>query len=318
VMCERADFSWTNLSLVDLTASALPNADLRHANLLGANLMWANLACANLAGAHLSGATLRGTGLHGACLVGTNLRSAMFIEGSLAHADLTGSTVSNAVFVGLDLRTTKGIDALNHEGPSNIDLKTIFNSEGELPEVFLRGIGVPNAFITYAKSLATSPIKFYSCFISHSTQDREFAERLHADLQDKGVRCWFAPRDIRGGRRLYEQIDEAIRFYDRLLLILSEPSMNSDWVRTEIINARTKELRDKGQALFPVRIVDFEKVSQWRCFDADIGRDLARDIREYFIPDFTRWREYDFYQPAFARLLSDLKNAEEQAHGQGA
>jgi hypothetical protein len=48
------------------------------------------------------------------------------------------------------------------------------------------------------------------------------------DLQARGVRCWFAPYDIKGGRKIHEQIDEPIRLHDRLLLILSEQSMSSD------------------------------------------------------------------------------------------
>jgi hypothetical protein len=95
------------------------------------------------------------------------------------------------------------------------------------------------------------PIQFYSCFISYSTKDREFAERLHADLQDKGVRCWFAPHDIQGGKKIHEQIDEAIRLYDRLLLILSRDSMESKWVKTEIANARGREERENRRMLFP-------------------------------------------------------------------
>jgi hypothetical protein len=46
---------------------------------------------------------------------------------------------------------------------------------------------------------------------------------------------------------------------------------------------------------------------QWKLFDADIGMDSAREIREYFIPDFSRWKEHDSYQTAFQRLVSDLK-----------
>ena len=88
--------------------------------------------------------------------------------------------------------------------------------------------------------------KFYSCFISYSTKDQEFAERLYADLQDKGVRCWFAPHDIKGGRKIHEQIDEAIRLHDRLLLILSEHSISSEWVKTEIAKARERESRGKA------------------------------------------------------------------------
>jgi len=71
-------------------------------------------------------------------------------------------------------------------------------------------------------------------FISYSTANQDFAERLHADLQARGVRCWFAPHDLEGGKKIHDQIDEAIRVYDRLLVILSRESMSSRWVKTEI------------------------------------------------------------------------------------
>ena len=90
---------------------------------------------------------------------------------------------------------------------------------------------MPDELIAYIGSMVGRPIEFYSCFISYSTKDQEFADRLYADLQAKGVRCWFAPHDIMGGRKIHEQIDEAIRLHDKLLLILSEHSMASDWVK---------------------------------------------------------------------------------------
>jgi hypothetical protein len=37
------------------------------------------------------------------------------------------------------------------------------------------------------------------------------------------------------------------------------------------------------------------------------GKDSVREIREYFIPDFSNWKNYDSYQEAFQRLLRDLK-----------
>jgi len=48
-------------------------------------------------------------------------------------------------------------------------------------------------------------------FAAYSIKNQEFAGRLYADLQNKGVRCWFAPHDIQGGRKVHEQLDEAIR-----------------------------------------------------------------------------------------------------------
>jgi hypothetical protein len=48
--------------------------------------------------------------------------------------------------------------------------------------------------------------------------------------------------------KLREQIDEAIRLHEKVLLILSESSMNSEWVKTEIAKARKREVRDRRKA----------------------------------------------------------------------
>ena len=37
------------------------------------------------------------------------------------------------------------------------------------------------------------------------------------------------------------------------------------------------------------------------------GMDLAEEIREYFIPDFSNWKDHDSYQKAFEQLVKDLK-----------
>ena len=99
-----------------------------------------------------------------------------------------------------------------HSGPSFLDHRTLARS-GRLPLQFLRGCGLPDNLIEYLPYLLNEAIQFYSCFISYSTEDQAFAERLHADLQNNGVRCWFAPHDIRAGKKIHEQIDEAIRLY---------------------------------------------------------------------------------------------------------
>lgn len=150
-------------------------------------------------------------------------------------------------------------------------------------------------------------IQFYSCFISYSTKDEEFARRLHGRMRDAHLRVWFAPEDIQGGKKLHEQIETAIRVYDRLLIVLSGASLQSEWVMTELRKARKAERQSGKRKLFPVRLVDFETLRDWECFDADSGKDLAVELREYFIPDFSHWKEHDQFEDAFARLLKDLK-----------
>jgi hypothetical protein len=119
-----------------------------------------------------------------------------------------------------------------------------------LPLEFLRGVGLSDKFIEYLPSLSNQAIQHYSCFISYSTKDQEFAERLHADLQNKGVRCWFAPHDLPIGAKTWDAIDEAIKLRDKLLLILSKNSIKSDWVEDEVQKAFAEERDRKELVLF--------------------------------------------------------------------
>jgi TIR domain len=103
-----------------------------------------------------------------------------------------------------------------------------------LPVAFLRGVGLPENLIEYLPSLLNEAIQHHSCFISYSSRDQAFAERLHADLQNNGVRCWFARHDMPIGAKIIDAIDEAIQQRDKVLLILSEAAIASDWVEGEV------------------------------------------------------------------------------------
>ncbi len=168
-------------------------------------------------------------------------------------------------------------------------------------------------------SLTGNAFEFYSYFISYSTKDQEFAERLYADFQTQGVRCWFAPHDMQGGKILYEQIDTAIRLHERVLLILSPSSIHSKWVEIEIVKARKRERAEgtdgkEKRVLFPVLSgIAFAELRAWECMDPDSGEDLARTVRSFFIPDFTNWKKHDSYREEFKKLLRDLKNPDPES-----
>ncbi len=311
-----ANLKGANLSEADLFGATLRQSRLREANLRGAYMACAILDLADLFHANLTDADLHAGVLSSADLGEADLTRADLRCTGLSHVNLSRAILANAqfgsavmgrtLFLDVDLSGAIGLDEVTHLGPSTIAIDTIYRSQGKIPDSFLRGAGVPDNFIAYMKSLTGAAFDFYSCFISHSTKDQDFAERLYAGLQAKGVRCWFAPHDIQGGRKVHEQIDEAIRLYDKLLLVLSEHSMNSEWVKTEIAHARQKELNEKRQVLFPISLVPFAKIQDWKCFDADTGKDSAREIREYFIPDFSNWKDHDSYSKAISRLLRDL------------
>ena len=305
------DFSGVDLSYSDLSGAKLRKANLRHANLSRANVIGTDLAGtdltdANLTGANFTGANLFAVRLIRAKLTGTRLRSANLSHADLSEASFQAALLAETLFANTALATATGLDTCLHSEPSALDYRTLIRS-GSLPLAFLRGCGFPDDLITYLPMLLNQTNESYSCFISYSMKDQEFADRLYADLQNKGVRCWFARHDIQGGKKIYEQIDEAISIYDRLLLILSRDSMSSEWVKTEIGKARRRELREKRQILFPVRLVDFQTLRKWECFDADTGKDSAQEIREYYVPDFSNWKNQECYAEEFERLVRDLK-----------
>ncbi len=62
--------------------------------------------------------------------------------------------------------------------------------------------------------------------------------------------------------------------------------------------------------LFPVRLASYEALREWRLFDGDEGEDLATEIREYYVPDFSEWMNHDSYAREFDKLLRDLRTEE--------
>jgi hypothetical protein len=307
-----ADLRAANLGTANLGATLLHKTDLCEANLFLARLEFTDLGDANLYDANLDEADIFNSSLGGADLRRANLRRAIVHGSYLRGADLAEACVGETTWADVDLSQVKGLETLRHTAPSTIGIDTLLKS-GDLPDEFLLGCGVPETILPYIRSLHNyiQPIQFYSCFISYSHKDEEFARRLHGRLRQDGLRIWYAPEDMKGGKKLHHQIDEAIRLYDRLLLVLSEASMDSEWVKTEIYKARQREIREKRQVLFPIRLVDFERIRDWECFDADTGKDLAREVREYFIPDFSDWKNHDKFEAGFARLLADLKKSAE-------
>ena len=92
---------------------------------------------------------------------------------------------------------------------------------------------------------------------------------------------------------------EAIRSGDKLLLVLSEHAIASDWVEDEVTKAFAEKRRRGQLVMFPVRLDDtvFDTSEAWA------GK--LRDNRN--IGDFRRWKEHDAYQKALDRLLRDLR-----------
>jgi hypothetical protein len=306
-LLSSANLVRADLSFADLSGSILTRADLFSANLGGATLRGTALSSANLHRANLNRADLSLANLNSANLRLADLSGAIMDATSLEATDVGGAVCLGTIFADLDLSQVIGLDSINHIGPSTVGVDTFFRSKGTVPDAFLRGCGVPDPLIVNQRSLfgALESIQFYSCFVSHSSRDQAFAERLHRDLQERGVRCWYAPKDLKIGEKIRVGIDESIRFHDKLLLVLSKNSVASEWVEQEVETAMAREREQKRTVLFPIRLDDavFTIQAGWPA--------LIKNSRN--IGDFKKWKSHDSYQKALERLLRDLKS--EQSTG---
>jgi uncharacterized protein YjbI with pentapeptide repeats len=337
------NFIGVYLAEVDFIGANLVHADFSHTVIAGANFSGAdlrdafllktygprvNFSGATLAGADLTIADLEVADLTRAILTKGNLCGTILLGANLSEADLSEVILSETFFSNTNLTNVRGIETCVHRAPSTLDHRTLAKSV-RLPLAFLRGCGLSDWEIEATKlydqnltssqltdilyrihHLRTDPlIQFCHCFISHASQDQAFVDRLYADLQNQGVRCWAASRDMQTGARIRDIIDQQIRLRDKLLVVLSSASLASLWVEDEVEAALEEERTRPGQPpmLVPIKI------------DAAIeetNRAWARMIkRRRHIGDFTHWNDENAYQKALTRLLQDLNTTEREPKG---
>jgi hypothetical protein len=100
------------------------------------------------------------------------------------------------------------------------------------------------------------------------------------------------------GGKILDEIDEAIRLREKLLLILSEHSIKSDWVEDEVTAAFEEERRRGQTVLFPIRLDD-------AVMDTDEA--WAAKLRaQRNIGDFRNWKDRSTYRASFRRVIRDL------------
>jgi len=91
----------------------------------------------------------------------------------------------------------------------------------------------------------------FDVFISYASGDKPVADRVCKCLEDGGIKCWMAPRDIRPGENYGTAIIQAINACAVMVVVFSSKSNGSQHVLREVERAV-----NKGPTIIPFRIED--------------------------------------------------------------
>lgn len=332
----RADLAHAVLGPAWFRGSDFYLASLRHANFDGCAaedtyLGQADLSEADLGGGRFGGAWFLFTRLHNATLVGADLEGASVRGINLVGRD---TLAKNAALLRKTMGESRRIRemlanltptvrdiAMSHARaalPAGVEpaaledipaFLQLLEKQFEPLRRFLLASGCePDEVARMTDAADQTRSDYPRVFLSYSSADEAFAAQLHASLTAFGVDAWFAPENMRGGRKIHEQLEAAIAERDKIILVLSADSLKSRWVASEVQWAAAREIESGEQILFPIRIVAFEAVRQWTLFDADLGQDVAKYVRQYFVPDFTAWQDGEALARQTERFLRDLRH----------
>lgn len=97
-------------------------------------------------------------------------------------------------------------------------------------------------------------------FISHSSADKEIAECLARDLRSQGIDAWFDKWEIMPGDSIRRKIEQGISEASHFIVLLTQNSLNSEWVQTELDAATVRKIENECRLLPVLQGVSFEDI----------------------------------------------------------
>lgn len=91
-----------------------------------------------------------------------------------------------------------------------------------------------------------------SIFMSHTSVDKPFVEKLARDMEKYGTRIWYDKYEIKVGESIFWKIDEGIDNCDFLGMVISKEAWESEWVRKEVAAAWNKQMGMKRNIILPI------------------------------------------------------------------
>lgn len=127
-------------------------------------------------------------------------------------------------------------------------------------------------------------------FLSHTSIDKPFVEKLAKDLNNLGINVWYDKYEIKVGESILWKIDEGIRESEYLGIVISKEALKSEWVKTEISSAWQKQVKQNGNFVLPIYYRDCEmplflEGLKYADFRSDYNQGLSDLVKVFGIKD---------------------------------
>lgn len=110
-------------------------------------------------------------------------------------------------------------------------------------------------------------------FITHSSKDKWFADRLVGLLQELGADVWYDKIDLYLGDNFMDKIYAGLEESSHLVVILSENSINSNWVKEELQTFYQDFVQGGKARVYPILL-------------EDVWQRAPKFLRKYVYADF--------------------------------
>ncbi len=74
-------------------------------------------------------------------------------------------------------------------------------------------------------------------FLSHSSRNRTFVNKLADVLREHGIPVWYSETNIVGAQQWHDEIGNALDRCDWFVLVISPSAVKSEWVKRELVRA---------------------------------------------------------------------------------
>lgn len=140
-----------------------------------------------------------------------------------------------------------------------------------------------------------------SVFISYSSKDSEFADKLAVNLAKKRINVWLDKWAMQPGDSLLDKIQSGLTDSSFLLVVLSKNSVESEWCKKEINSGLMRELEEKKVVIIPILLEEckvplFLKEKLYADFTQDFEKGfeaLIRPLAKLFSEHMGRIKEGD-------------------------